>query len=140
MKIVLDTNVLISGIYFSGPPSTILQAWCSRKLQLCVSLEILEEYLDVAERLANRYAGVEYEQILGLVVQNAEVVQPEHLLESICEDPDDDKFLACAFAAKAETIVSGDRDLLRVSGYRNLQIMKPKMFVRHGSTTYRLRT
>jgi len=41
MKIVLDTNVLISGIYFSGPPGEILQAWRSRKLQLCVSLEIL---------------------------------------------------------------------------------------------------
>ena len=71
MKIVLDTNVLISGIYFSGPPGRILAAWRSRKLQLCVSLEILEEYLNVAERLANRYADVEYEGILGLIVQKS---------------------------------------------------------------------
>ena len=48
MKIVLDTNVLISGIYFSGTPGTILQAWRSGKFQLAVSVEILEEYLNVA--------------------------------------------------------------------------------------------
>ena len=75
MKIVLDTNVLISGIYFSGPPGRILAAWRTRKLQLVVSIEILEEYHNVAERLANRYGGVEYEGILGLIVQNAQLVQ-----------------------------------------------------------------
>jgi putative PIN family toxin of toxin-antitoxin system len=94
MKIVLDTNVLISGIYFSGPPSRILAAWNARKLQLCVSIEILEEYLNVAERLANRYTGVEYEGILGLIVQNAELVQTADLPEPVSEDPDDVKFLA----------------------------------------------
>jgi len=67
MRIVLDTNVLISGIYFSGPPGRILAAWRSGTLQLAVSIEILEEYLNVAERLASRYSGVEYEGILGLI-------------------------------------------------------------------------
>jgi AbrB family looped-hinge helix DNA binding protein len=48
MTIVLDTNVLISGIYFSGPPSTILQAWRTGKFQLAVSIEILEEYISMS--------------------------------------------------------------------------------------------
>jgi predicted nucleic acid-binding protein len=74
MKIVLDTNVLISGIYFSGPPGRILAAWRSGKLQPAVSIEILEEYLNVAERLESRYSGVEYEGILDLFIQNTQLV------------------------------------------------------------------
>ena len=129
MKIVLDTNVLISGIYFSGPPGRILAAWRSRKLQLCVSLEILEEYLNVAERLANRYTGVEYEAILGLIVQNAQLVEAAALPEPVSEDPDDDKFLACALASNTRIIVSGDSDLLKVSGYADIRVLTPKEFV-----------
>jgi len=129
MKIVLDTNVLISGIYFSGPPGTILQAWRSGKFQLAVSIEILEEYLNVAERLANRYAGVEYEGILGLIVQNAELVQAADLPKPVSEDPDDDKFLACALASNIRIIVSGDSDLLRVSGYADIRVITPKRFI-----------
>jgi len=129
MRIVLDTNVLISGIYFSGPPGKILEAWHSRKLQLCVSLEILEEYLNVAERLANRYAGVEYEGILGLIVQNAELVQAADLPEPVSEDPDDDKFLACALASNTRIIISGDSDLLKVSGYADIRVLTPKGFI-----------
>jgi putative PIN family toxin of toxin-antitoxin system len=129
MKIVLDTNVLISGIYFSVPPSRILSAWRSRKLQLCVSLEILEEYLNVAERLASRYAGVEYEAILGLIVQNAHLVEAAALPEPVSEDPDDDKFLACALANNTRIIVSGDSDLLKVSGYADIRVLTPKEFI-----------
>jgi putative PIN family toxin of toxin-antitoxin system len=129
MKIVLDTNVLISGIYFSGPPGKILQAWRSSRFQLCVSPEILEEYLNVAERLANRYAGIEYEGILGLIVQNAELVQATDLPEPVSEDPDDDKFLTCALASNTRIIVSGDRDLLKVSGYADIRVLTPKAFV-----------
>lgn len=129
MKIVLDTNVLISGIFFSGPPSTILNAWHSRKLQLCVSVEILEEYLNVAERLASRYAGVEYEEILELIVSNSELVQAPGLPDRVSEDPDDDKFLACALASNTSIIVSGDSDLILVSGYADIQVLTPKTFV-----------
>jgi len=83
VKVVLDTNVLISGIYFGGLPGKILEAWGARRFQLLVSTEILPEYLDVAERLADRYAGVEYESILGLIIQNAELVQPSDLPDPV---------------------------------------------------------
>ncbi|HAJ92751.1 MAG TPA: putative toxin-antitoxin system toxin component, PIN family [Gammaproteobacteria bacterium] len=129
MRIVLDTNVLISGIYFSGLPGKILQAWRSRELQLAVSTEILEEYLNVAERLATQYVNVEYEGILGLIVQNTELVQSTDLPEPVSEDPDDDKFLACALASNTNVIVSGDSDLLKVSGYCGIQVMTPKSFI-----------
>ncbi len=129
MRIVLDTNVLISGIFFSGLPSKILQAWRSGKLQISVSIAILEEYLNVAERLAVRYTGVEYEGILDLIIQNAELVQATDLPEPVCEDADDDKFLACALASNTNIIVSGDSALLNVSGYCGIQVLTPKAFV-----------
>ncbi|MEA3242584.1 MAG: putative toxin-antitoxin system toxin component, PIN family [Pseudomonadota bacterium] len=129
MKVVLDTNVLISGIYFGGIPGKVLEAWGARRFQLLVSTEILQEYLNVAERLADRYAGVEYESILGLIIQNAELVQPSDLPEPVSTDPDDDKFLACALAGDSTTIVSGDSDLLNVSGYCSITVLTPKAFV-----------
>jgi putative PIN family toxin of toxin-antitoxin system len=129
VKVVLDTNVLISGIYFGGIPGKILEAWGARRFQLLVSTEILQEYLNVAERLADRYAGVEYESILGLIIQNAELVQPSDLPEPVSTDPDDDKFLACALAGQSTTIVSGDSDLINVSGYCGIKVLTPKAFV-----------
>ncbi len=129
MRIVLDTNVLISGIYFSGLPGKILQAWCSGNLQLVASIEILEEYLNVAERLANRYDDVEYKGILGSIVENSQLVQTPDLPEPVCDDADDDKFLACALASNTNIIISGDSDLLKVSGYCGIQVLTPKMFV-----------
>ena len=129
MKIVLDTNVLISGIYFGGLPGKILDAWGARQFQLLASTDILQEYLNVAERLADRYAGVEYESILGLIIQNAELVQTSGLPEPVSTDPDDDKFLASALAGDSTTTVSGDSDLLNVSGYRGVKVLTPKAFV-----------
>ena len=129
MKVVLDTNVLISGIYFGGVPGKILEAWGARRFQLLVSTEILQEYLNVVERLADQYAGVEYESVIGLIIQNAELVQPSDLPESVSTDPDDDKFLACALVGDSTTIVSGDSDLLSVSGYCGIRVLTPKAFV-----------
>ena len=129
IRTILDTNVLISGIFFSGLPGQILQAWHSQRFQLLASVEILEEYLNVAERLANRYSDIEYEGVLGLIVQNTKLVQSTDLPEPVCEDPDDDKFLACALAGNAKIIVSGDSDLLKVSGYADIQVLKPKVFI-----------
>jgi putative PIN family toxin of toxin-antitoxin system len=129
VKIVLDTNVLISGIYFGGLPGKILEAWGARRFELLVSTEILQEYLNVAERLADRYAGVEYESILGLIIQNAELAQTSDLPEPVSTDPDDDKFLACALAGNSTTIVSGDSDLLNVSGYCGIKVLTPKAFI-----------
>ena len=85
--------------------------------------------MNVAERLADRYTGVEYEGVLGLIIQNAALVQTSDLPEPVSEAPDDDKFLACALAGDSTTIVSGDSDLLNVSGYRGIQVLTPKVFV-----------
>ncbi len=129
MRVILDTNVLISGIFFGGPPATILRAWRDGKVQFVVSTEILKEYDEVAKRLSRRYPGIEVGPLLMLLARNAELVDAATLPLPVSTDPDDDKFLACALASRTEVIVSGDRDLLGVSGYRNLRILAPREFV-----------
>lgn len=129
MKIVLDTNVLISGIFFRGPPYRILQAWRDETIQLAACLEILAEYREVAARLSRTYKGIDILPLLDLVTARSHIVQAAPLSERVCDDPDDDIFLACALAAKAHLIVSGDRHLLAVSGFANIQILRPKAFV-----------
>lgn len=74
MKIVLDTNVFISGIFFSGPPFQVLEAWRDGKIQLVISPAILEEYRRVADELAERCPRVDLIAILELVTINSELV------------------------------------------------------------------
>lgn len=65
MKVILDTNVLISGIFFSGPPYDILKLWADGKFQLILSTEILQEYQRVGEALKKQYTEVDLQAILN---------------------------------------------------------------------------
>jgi putative PIN family toxin of toxin-antitoxin system len=129
MKVVLDTNVLISGIFFSGPPSRILAAWAEGGFELVASVEILTEYRRVAERLQRRFSSVDINAILDLVTREARFVEPAPVPVSACDDPDDLKFLACALSGGARFIVTGDRALLRASAFRGLEVVTPREFL-----------
>lgn len=129
MKIILDTNVFISGVFFTGPPYQILKAWRDGMVQLVISQEILDEYQRVGETLAQQFPGVDLGPILELLTVKAELILAPGLPEPVCNAPDDDKFLACALASKAKLIVSGDKHLLRVSGYRRIVIVNPRKFI-----------
>jgi putative PIN family toxin of toxin-antitoxin system len=129
VKVVLDTNVFVSGVFFSGPPFQILQTWRAGKTQLVISAEILDEYRRVGEILAEEYQAINLEPMLEFVEQNAIVLSVPPLAERICDDPDDDKFLACALAGGSKLIISGDKHLLKVSGNQNIEVMKPRDFL-----------
>lgn len=129
MRIVLDTNVIISGIFFSGPPTEILNAWKDSLFQIVLSPKILEEYRDVAESLADDYPGVLIQPIIDLVMIHGEMVFADDYTEPVCDDPDDYKFIGCALAGNCTIIVSGDKHLLRVSGHKGITVLKPKEFV-----------
>jgi putative PIN family toxin of toxin-antitoxin system len=129
VKIVLDTNVFVSGIYFGGVPGIILDAWRDGRVDLAVSLEILSEYERVANELAVKYPEIEAAPILSLVALGAEFYDCPSLDEQACADPDDDKVLACALAAGSTCVVSGDKLLLKVSGYCEIQVVSPRDFV-----------
>ncbi|MBK6848327.1 MAG: putative toxin-antitoxin system toxin component, PIN family [Proteobacteria bacterium] len=100
MRVVVDTNVLISAIFFSGAPAQLLAAWQEGRLRLVASAEIVDEYTRVVNELARRYPRVHGAAALAVVVAHLDLVEPVELGEAVCEDPDDDKFLACALAAR----------------------------------------
>ena len=118
MKVILDTNVFISGIFFSGPPHQILKAWRDKKIQIVISPEILEEYQRVGESLTAKFPEIEIHPLLELLIAKAELISTKGFPVYACEDPEDDKFLACAIASRTKLIISGDKHLLNVSGYQ----------------------
>ena len=128
MKVVIDTNVFISGVFFSGPPYQILKAWQNRNIQIIVSLEILDEYYRVGEELSAQFPEADLNPILELVTTKAELIEAERLDETVCDDPDDDKFFACAIAGGADLIISGDKHLLKMSGYQGIKVVRPRQF------------
>lgn len=129
MKVVLDTNVLISAVFFGGLPFQILQAWKDGKVELVLSHEIVEEYLRVGEILEKDHPGIVVSPVLELVIQNSILCNAAPLAIPVCEDPDDDKFLACALAGGCSVIVSGDKHLLKLSEFQGIEILKPRDFI-----------
>ncbi len=79
--------------------------------------------------LAENHPAIDLEPMLEFVIENAVVFSAASLAEPVCDDPDDDKFPACALASGGDIIVSGDKHLLNVSGYRDIEILKPRNFV-----------
>lgn len=129
MRVVVDTNVVVSGVFFGGMPSRVLKAWRDGKFDLVVSPEISDEYRRVGEKLAARFAGVSLAPFLALLVMTAEIIEPPELPEQVSRDRDDDKFIACAVAGGCQIIISGDRDLLEISGYQGVKVVAPREFL-----------
>ena len=129
MKIVLDTNVFVSGVFFTGPPYKILQTWRDGRVQLLISPAIMDEYRAVLVELSSQFPDIEMEPLLHFLAIHSEIVLPHPLPPVIRGDPSDDKFLECALAGKAKCIVSGDKHLLRLSEFRGIYILSPREFL-----------
>ncbi len=125
---MLDTNVVVSGIFFSGPPREILRSWSRGKIRLLITPEIFEEYKRIAAELNQKYPSIEIRRILELILVGSELVIAAPLPRPICNDPDDDKFFDCAAAGRASIIVSGDKHLLNASGAHEISVVTPRYF------------
>ncbi|MGA7538928.1 MAG: putative toxin-antitoxin system toxin component, PIN family [Steroidobacteraceae bacterium] len=127
MRIVADTNTVLSGLLWQGPPRRLLDLARERKVSLYTSVTLLAELAEVIARdkFAKRVraAGLSAAELVQDYEHLAEVVTPEALPAPVSRDPDDDHVLACALAAKAEIIVSGDkRHLLVLTEYQGIPI------------------
>ncbi len=129
MKVVLDTNVLISGIFFSGPPSEILRAWQKGIIRIITSEQILSEYQRVADELQKQFPDIHVDNILELLTIHSEVVDTKRIKITECVDLDDNKFFECAIVGKCYLIISGDKHLLKLSGYQEISVLKPREFL-----------
>lgn len=127
MRIVIDTNVVISGIFFGGVPRKILSAAVGGRLTACATMEILDEYEEIIQEMVEREQGHLNHAILQSFFPAMEIVAPVSQV-TLSRDPDDDKFLGCAKDARALYIVSGDKDLLILEQFEGIQIITAKEF------------
>lgn len=127
MRIILDTNVIASGFLWGGVPRQLLQAAREKRLQLFTSTPLLLELTDILGRakFAHKLAAAQLsvDQLVERYTLLTTVIHPAVIAPTILDDPDDDQVLACALAAKAEIIVSGDRHLLDLKEYQGVRIV-----------------
>jgi len=125
LRAVLDTNIVVAGLLWNGPPSRLLRS-VGEPLSLYCSRTLIDELANTLARrkFARRLAlhGTDIDALIEDYLGLAELVVPASV-PRICRDPDDDHVIACAIAARAEIIVSGDRDLLDLGRHGDVRIL-----------------
>lgn len=134
MIVVLDTNVVISGILTSrGPTRRIVDQWADGTFTVAVSPALIEEYIGVLLRPKfNAIGSADIRtQIVAsfLNLPNTVTVLPQRVLNVVVDDPSDNYVLACAEASRAKYIVSGDHHLLNLGAFGTISILRPADFL-----------
>ena len=127
--VVLDTNVLISSIFWDkGNSHKIVSMAIGQKITNFTSPEMLDE---LAKVLREKFKQPEeaIERQIALVANYSQITERKIKVSVIKEDPADDKVLECALACKADFIVSGDNHLLKLKEFRDIRIVTPKEFL-----------
>lgn len=129
MRVVLDTNAVVSGLLWGGASSRLLRAAREQRIELFTSATLLAELADVLPRShftpKLQAAGLSVTQLVHRYALLTQQVIPADIYAHIKDDPDDDAVLACALAAHADLIVSGDAHLRQLKHYHRIQIVNP---------------
>ncbi|MDY7032213.1 MAG: putative toxin-antitoxin system toxin component, PIN family [Thermodesulfobacteriota bacterium] len=129
-RVVIDTNVIVSGLLFGGAPGELVVLWKTGSIQPLISEEIIDEYMKVLAYPKFKLTEEEidfliYHEILPYfdvtTVNDGQVI--------IKDDPSDDKFIRCAEEGRADIIVSGDKHLLNLKSYGTLRILTLSQFL-----------
>jgi putative PIN family toxin of toxin-antitoxin system len=126
MIVVMDTNVLLSGIFYGGVSGQIIDMWGERAFHVYASPSILSEYqrviLDLGVR-RNKELADRWHRALPKVCH---IIPDREFPTPITRDPDDDKFIICAIAAGADYLVSGDKDIQSLTADFGFVIVSPR--------------
>jgi len=134
MRIVCDTNVLISGVLFNGPPRKILELISRAEVENAISLEILAEAKNVLLRPKFGLSSEQVSEFMDTFVEAFVLVTPTERVVAVKDDPDDDRILEAAQAAHARFIVSGDQHLLSLRVWNGVEVLSPAVFVKRFAT------
>ena len=127
MRIVIDTNILISAIFFDGLPEKLIDMVLSDTVTVVISEDILREYEATLQDMIRKLNTTKFHFSFVALLEHLIVVAPQSQIE-ICRDPDDNKFINCAVDTDCEYIVSGDKDLLVLKNYEKVQILTVRDF------------
>ncbi len=128
IKLVLDTNTLISGFFWEGNEAELIRKIENNKAQLFISNEIIDEVESVIKRpkfrLVLEKTSQTPEQIISKIISLSHFVTGPKVKDTIKDDPSDEKFISCAVNAKADYIISGDNHLLNIKNYNSIKIIR----------------
>jgi putative PIN family toxin of toxin-antitoxin system len=131
MRVVLDTNVVVSALLFKTTLSKIIDLWQRGTIIPVISKDTFQELQTVLAYPKFALTQDEIRAMLeGEILPFFEVIEVREDVKGICADPADDKFLACALAASANYLVSGDKALTDLKQYKSVRIIKPSDFLK----------
>jgi putative PIN family toxin of toxin-antitoxin system len=131
MRVVLDTNVVVSALLFKTTLSKIIDLWQRGAIIPVISKDTFQELQAVLAYPKFALTQDEIRAILeGEILPFFEVIEVREDVKGICADPADDKFLACALATSADYLVSGDKALTELKQYKSVKIIKPSEFLK----------
>ena len=114
MKVVLDTNVFVSGIFWTGSSYDVLNSWKDVRFTLVTSPSCISEIVKVLSDFKIRLPDETIREWVDLIVQNSEIVEPKEKIDIVKDDPNDNIFVETAVAGNADYIVSQDKHLLKL--------------------------
>ncbi|MCK4266018.1 MAG: putative toxin-antitoxin system toxin component, PIN family [Thermoplasmata archaeon] len=120
MRVVADTNVLISGIFWDGNESDVLKRFKTKEIMNLISPDIVEEFEGVLSRRKFELTEEEIDSAIGEVLSFSKVIRPKIELNVIKQDPSDNRILECAIYGKADYIISGDKHLLDLKEFKGI--------------------
>lgn len=131
MRVVIDTNIFVSS-FFGGNPRKVIDLWKKEKITLCLSKEILDEYIEVLQRIGLENED-ELKELISLFARGFNILFTAKTpkLSVVKNYPDDDKFIECAAALKADVIITGDKALHDVIEYEGIEILTPQQFLKN---------
>ena len=134
LRLVLDTNVWISAMIWGGSPARIIKAAEEGKVCIITSKEIVSEISRTVmyPRVKRSYEdkGISKQEITAAVLRLSTLIEVKSKIHAVREDPADDKFLECAVDSKADYIVSGDDNLLKIGTYKKTRIFSVKQVLK----------
>jgi putative PIN family toxin of toxin-antitoxin system len=128
MKVVLDTNIFISGIFWKGSSNKVITSWKERKFALVISLETVSEIIKILQDFKIRLQDEMIKEWVDLIVRNSIIVEPKEKIKIVKDDPKDDIFIETAVAGNVDYIVSQDNHLLKLKEFRGIKIITPEEF------------
>jgi len=128
IRVVLDTNVIISAIFWRGSPYRVMKKALQRDFILVISPDILEE---VSERLKYKFdlPRDEIETLTNILLSYSDIVEPTTKVNVVKADENDNKIIECAIDGEADFIVTGDHHLLELKSYKSIKIITPAEFL-----------
>ncbi len=127
---VLDTNTLVSGLGWAGPPSEVIDLAIDGLFTILISRPLVDELADVIQRPKLALHFTDPLSLVLLIEAMAVLVEPTETLDVVKNDPDDNRVLEAAQAGRADYIVSGDSDLCDLGTFEGMPILRPSAFLK----------